>query len=869
MLEQEWQVVRLLLVGRMTILSFIFTDRDFLKQRYDISVNMKKAWTLLLCAAWLAFTASVAHAREVKVAVDAEYVPFEFVDSDGQVKGFLPDLLREIGRTSGLTFRFIPMSWPAAVKGLKSGKVDLINMIRTPDRADKYEFSDPHSGISQALFRNTAFHDIDGVDSISGRSVILQKNDIATEKLADRNDFERVMVHDKKEGFLKLNSGKAQAFFTAEQPGLYFIRQHDLDHVELAEVNLWSQEYCFTAKKGNREIIALLNSGLAELKASGRYDEIFNQWMIKTENWFERNGRSILVAALILFALFLLLFMWNVLLRRSVERQTADLHKSEEVIRTLYRISTESQGGLAHQIRSLLELGCSRFNMEIGILSRISGDDYKVIYRHCPPETGLSEGSHFELGRTYCAATIEANGPVLFEHVKESSMQAHPAYQDFGLEAYIGTPVVVRGNVFGTLNFSSSIPVEKKIEDVDIDALQLMASWIGSELARREQETELLQSQKMEAVGTLVGGIAHDFNNTLAAIQGNLYLAKQKFDEKEVVATKLDNIERLGGHAATMVKQLLAFARKGPVSMKPISMTTFMNKELRLSRSVLPENIGFVSHICHEQLTVLADSTQLQQVLLNLLSNARDAVCDVADPQVRCVLEAYSPTPAFIEKHPQLKGKEFAHLTISDNGCGMTEDVAGNIFEPFFTTKAIGKGSGLGLSMVYGSVQSHGGVVEVDSRPGEGAEFHVYLPLCVDEEPLTDDTTISQVEGKGETLLLADDEADVLASSSEALRSMGYHVVTANDGEMAVMQFKEHVDEISLVITDVVMPKLGGVEAVEQMRRHKPDLPAVFATGYDKQQAAGTLDKIARSETISKPFSFEFLGSLIRKLIDR
>jgi len=305
-------------------------------------------WVALICAmlAILPGSSLAADGKVYTVAIDSEYAPYEFVDVDGKVKGMLPGLLEAIGQSAGVQFRFLPMAWPDAVAALKSGEVDLINMIHTPARTGQFEFSEPHSHIHQALFRYDRHADIHDIASIAGSRVALQNYDIAVEKLASRDDFERVMVNSKQEGFLMLNAGKVAAFFAGEQPGLYFLRQHELAHVEIAATGLFPQDFCFTARKGNTAIIALLNRHLAKLKQSGEYDHIIRPWQLTPPNWVQLHKQEVLAGIVLLAMLALGFMLWNMQLRRTVGRQTRDLRKertqlleSEAYRRTLYEQS--------------------------------------------------------------------------------------------------------------------------------------------------------------------------------------------------------------------------------------------------------------------------------------------------------------------------------------------------------------------------------------------------------------------------------------------------------------------------------------------------------------------------------------------------
>ncbi|TLS76487.1 response regulator [Mariprofundus erugo] len=405
-----------------------------------------------------------------------------------------------------------------------------------------------------------------------------------------------------------------------------------------------------------------------------------------------------------------------------------------------------------------------------------------------------------------------------------------------------------------------------KARVVDQHGMVLGMICLGADITEQKRlEEQLLQSQKMEAIGTLVGGIAHDFNNTLAAIKGNIYLARHQMNDRLVVDAKLNFIEELADRAAEMVKQLLTFARKDMVSTRPFSLTSFMNEEFKLSRSIIPENIDYSMRLSNQELIIHGDATQLQQALINLLNNARDAVAHVHQARITCALELFSVDADFLARHPEIRGEQLAHLSVEDNGAGISPDAIGHIFEPFFTTKGVGEGTGLGLSMVYGSIQTHGGVIEVESSPGQGTVFHIYLPLTeVGELPveLEEDEAL---EGSGETILLVDDEVAVLNTTGEVLRGLGYHVLLASNGEEGLQTYRDHAADIDVIISDAVMPKMGGVEFAGHVRRLNPDIPVIIITGYDRDWALKT--RRVEVETLLKPFSIVELSRVLHKVI--
>ncbi len=387
--------------------------------------------------------------------------------------------------------------------------------------------------------------------------------------------------------------------------------------------------------------------------------------------------------------------------------------------------------------------------------------------------------------------------------------------------------------------------------------------------ALEDMEQRFHQAQKMEAVGTMVGGIAHNFNNILAGMSGNLYLAKRQVRKNPEVVQKLDNVEELSEHAAEMIQQLLAFARKGVVIMQEVPLAPFINETLKLLHASVPENIVFHQDICSDALPVKGDATLLHQVLVNLVNNARDAVDGVDEPSISIRLASFQTDDAFIENHPYFKAGTYAHLSVEDNGIGIPEHQLEHLFEPFFTTKEQGKGTGLGLSMVYGAMKTHHGFVEVESIKGKGSSFHIYIPL-LEKAALAADSVqaIEPIHGQGELILLADDEQVVRNVMTEILESMGYRVLQAKDGLEAMELFTAHEQDLALALLDVVMPHCGGMPLAKRIRTINPDVPVLFLTGYDKEHVLHGETLMPNSEMLTKPVNFDRLSQRIRQMLD-
>jgi len=379
-----------------------------------------------------------------------------------------------------------------------------------------------------------------------------------------------------------------------------------------------------------------------------------------------------------------------------------------------------------------------------------------------------------------------------------------------------------------------------------------------------ESEAQLLQAQKMEGIGTLVGGIAHDFNNMLAGMMGNLYLIGHDESLSSEGRARADRINELCDRASKMIGQLLTFARKGMVRMEPVVFRPFLEESLKLVELGVPENIA-ITHAfdLDETATLMGDEVQLQQLVLNLLVNARDAVKAVDKPSIHIGLQRIGTQTRLHEKYQGLADGPWLELSVADNGCGIPESIRDQLFEPFFTTKEVGEGTGLGLSTVYGVVQSHQGAIQIDSKQYQGTTFRIYLPLHGEQSVEVRNSAERLPQGHGETVLLVDDEEIVLNTTSALLTHLGYQVITANTGLDALG--KEGLETIDIALLDVVMPEMGGVETAGRLRAINPKLPIILATAYDRKKVLTKQDKIPNSWILSKPFRMQVLATTLKK----
>lgn len=382
---------------------------------------------------------------------------------------------------------------------------------------------------------------------------------------------------------------------------------------------------------------------------------------------------------------------------------------------------------------------------------------------------------------------------------------------------------------------------------------------------QKNLEMQLLHSQKMEAIGTLAGGVAHDFNNILMALMGYANLLKMKMEQNDPLKVYVDQIVTSTGKAANITQSLLAFSRKQNMELRVQKVNTMIKDVEKLLRRLLPEDIHLVLALGPDA-TVKADVTQIDQVLMNLATNARDAM--PRGGELKITTARVRLDDQFKEIHGFGKPGEYVEVCVSDTGAGIPKSAQGKIFEPFYTTKEAGKGTGLGLSIVYGIIKQHSGYITVSSKPDKGTTFNIYLP-AVKESSRTQQAGFDvEMSGGNEMILLAEDNAEIRKVTTDILSFLGYTVIEGLDGEDAVQKFAEHQDRIALVIMDVVMPKKNGREVYEAIRKIRGDVKVLFMSGYNLDMVIdkGILD--GRHDYIAKPILPKELLKKVRTMLD-
>jgi two-component system cell cycle sensor histidine kinase/response regulator CckA len=451
------------------------------------------------------------------------------------------------------------------------------------------------------------------------------------------------------------------------------------------------------------------------------------------------------------------------------------------------------------------------------------------------PKDALAKEAHFESLRENAAAQIDLEG----RYLRKSGEGVWCAANISLVRDAAGDPAYF-------LSMVQDISDRKKAEE---------------ERSRLQQQ--LLQAQKMEALGTLAGGIAHDFNNLLGVMMGFASLARQRLGSDDPLQDSMRMIEESAQRASELTRQLLSFARPDTQKAKPVCVGDVLNRIKRMVERTFDRNITLVIRQKGDPLWVNAEPSSLEQALLNICINGRDAMPDGGT----LTIEAFEVSPEELAAAASTSGVSgcFVGISVQDTGTGIGPDALPRVFEPFYTTKGPGRGTGLGLSMVYGFVKNHGGFVKVESEPGHGAQFTISLPRVPAPSVQKGTGALGQIRPGWGTVLVVDDEPMVRAFATEGLKGLGYQVLVAENGRQALETYQQHGPKIDCVLMDLIMPDMSGLETYRQMRTADPRVRVVFASGYSTGGILRDAPDARTAAFIGKPYTLAGLSVALRK----
>ncbi len=557
----------------------------------------------------------------------------------------------------------------------------------------------------------------------------------------------------------------------------------------------------------------------------------------------------------------------------SFENTTEKKMQKEELVKAnqLFETLVESTTGHIGQqfFNNLVDKLCSIFECECAIISRINGENKaKAI---AMKSDGVFVDDHaYDLVCTPCNEVVQ-KGFSLFE---DNVCKLFPEDNDLinmKARGYIGAPVVnASGDVIGVLCAISKNPLDVGTKAESI--LSVLTARVAVEMERMDKEKQshelsqrLQQSQKMEAVGQLAGGIAHDFNNILGGILGYTDLAISKTQSNKEVVNYLNKVMGAGERAKDLVSQILLFSRQNPESKVVIPLKPVINEAIELLRATLPSSIEIKVDLKDDTIPVFADPTKIHETIMNLCTNAayamdKKGIISIEYREVQLLNDIEG-------RLGPIKSGSYSLINIRDSGCGMSEEVVNHIFEPYFTTKEIGKGTGMGLSVVFGIMQSHEGNIQVETKINEGTVFKVYIPKTEETVTIESEEEISIPRGD-ETIIFVDDEEMLVDMSTITLKGLGYTVHPFTSSRKALAFFKSDPRSIDLIITDHTMPNMSGLELARELLAIRGDIPIVLCTGYSDTKYESQVLKVGIHSFLTKPIRKNEIAFKIRSLLD-
>lgn len=787
-------------------------------------------------------------------ASELDYPPFALVRPDGTADGFSVDLLKAVVHAADMQVTISVGPWPEIKQQLVEGKLDVLPLVAYNVERDKvFDFTVPYLQMRGAVFIRAEETAIHSEADLQGKEVLVMRGDTAHEyALANDLTDHLVFVDSFAKAMVLLASGKYDAVLCQYLMGLQLIKQLGLDNIvsiapkdenslklKTRETTGFEQKFCIAVPEGNKHLQAQLNEGLAIVIANGTFDELYAKWfspiLPSPTVPFLMMVRSVLLILVPILLVLAIVGLWY--LKRQVRQKTSIL---------------QDEIGERKRVEQKLRLNEKKYKQMFL--------DNRAIKLLINPISGTI----VEANNAACEFYQYSQEELLNMKITDiNTLPRHEVFEAMALAQKQGRD---------HCNFHHRISTGE-IKDVEVypgsitcdDGTSLIFSIIHDVSARKKLEDRLQQAQKMEAIGTLAGGIAHDFNNILGVILGYADMAKEDAPPETQLAKNLGEIIRASHRAKDLVRQILAFSRQTEIDRIPIQLQPLVKEGLKMLRSSIPSTISIVEDIAPESAVVLADPTQVHQILLNLCTNAYQAM-DENGGKLSVSMQVTTMAADDLARIHITPG-EYLEITVADTGVGIPPDILDKIFDPYFTTKKIGKGTGMGLAIVHGIMTDYGGTITVDSELGRGSTFHVYFPLVNQEVPPEGDTSDEIAKGN-ERILFVDDEEILLKIGQDMLQRMGYQVTVALGSLEALTIFQKNPSGFDIIITDQTMPELTGSDLAIKMMEIRQDIPIILCTGYSSVINESSAKALGIKEFILKPLTSTLISKTIHKVLD-
>jgi len=910
--------------------------------------------------------------RPVLVGVNRDYPPYEFVNPRGEVEGYDVDLIRAVARVMGLEIKIMPGPWDQVRKGLQVGRIDMAaGMLRSEERAKFADFSEPHTVVHYSIFIRKDSPSPPSLEALRNRRILVERGSQMHEHLLELGFGTAItLVASEPEALRFLASGIHDAALAPHLEGILQIRNTGLSNIKPVGGPVFSRDLCFAVTKGQGDLKAKLDAGLAIIHRTGEYEQIYRKWfgslipkplspwqIIRASLWFVLPLVAAVLAAL----------LWNGLLRRKVHQATLRLREANRTIResegllqavidsiplmlfvkdsrrdfcfTVWNTKTEELLGVPREEmlgktdydllpaehveafrkadQAVLDSGRMLDIPEETVLSPVKGpvllhtikvpvpdedghprfllgiSEDLTLFRRIEGALRRSQASLAEAQRIARMGNWEldqATGEVfwsdeLFRILGHEPM-AFPPSLDALLQQSHPDDVERMREVFRQVSAEgASITLDHRIlladgterllishVEAQTDAEGRLLRLLGTSqdiTERRNSEDALRQTQRLESLGVLAGGIAHDFNNLLTAIMGNLNLAQNLTGEASPAAPYLEKIETTVLRASNLSRQMLAYSGRGAFIIKPLDFNRLVKEMTHLLEVALSKKVAIRFALDPSIPWIDADEGQIQQVVMNLVTNASEAIGD-CEGLITLTTSLQTLKEEALAQHFQgqeIRPGAYVAFEVKDTGCGMGPEVLAKLFEPFFTTKFSGRG--LGLSAIRGIIKAHRGGIRIDSEPGKGSTFRLYFPASAAPAAQAPEAGVGPIKASQGTILVAEDEPTIRMSTAEMLQNLGYEVLEASDGVYAVECFRTHSQEISAVLLDLTMPRMDGREALREILKLRSDTKVVICSGYHEEEALQGTEAQTIAGFLPKPYRLRELQAILAKVLGR